>query len=56
MSALLGLDLPINSVGVLPDVDVSLPGYLQPSGGERDIAYASVANAKVSSLPVLKIE
>jgi phosphatidylinositol glycan class N len=45
MSTLLGLDLPVNSVGVLPDVDVSRPGYLALR--ERDVAHAAVANAKV---------
>ena len=48
MSTLLGLDLPVNSVGVLPDIDVSRPGYLDPIHGEKNVALAAVANAKVS--------
>ena len=35
MCALLGLDLPANSVGVLPEVDVSKAGYLDPKEGEE---------------------
>jgi GPI ethanolamine phosphate transferase 1 len=48
MSALLGLHHPVNSVGVLPDVDISQPGYLQPQNGQEDIAHAAFANAMVS--------
>ena len=47
MCALLGLDLPANSVGVLPEVDVSKAGYLDPKEGEEGKANAVVANAKV---------
>jgi phosphatidylinositol glycan class N len=48
MSALIGTDWPVNSVGVLPDVDGSRPGYLDWSdddGGSR--AEAALTNAKV---------
>ena len=47
MAALIGVDWPVNSVGVLPDVDPMRPGYLNLSGGERDLAEAALVNAKV---------
>jgi phosphatidylinositol glycan class N len=47
MSALLGTHWPVNSVGVLPDVDPQKDGYLNMRGGEREIAEAVVVNAKV---------
>ena len=47
MSALLGTYWPVNSVGVLPDVDPQKDGYLSMRGGERDIAEAAVVNARV---------
>jgi len=47
MSALLGAHWPVNSVGVLPDVDPHQDGYLTMRGGEREIAEAAVVNAKV---------
>ncbi|KAI5122738.1 hypothetical protein M0805_009823 [Coniferiporia weirii] len=46
MSTLLGLNFPANSVGVLPDVDVTRAGYLALSDGEEGRTRASVANAK----------
>ena len=46
MSALIGAEWPINSVGVIPDVDHMRPGYL--SGSEKTQAEASLVNAKVS--------
>ena len=49
MSTLLGINFPANSVGVLPDVNVELPGYLSLTGGEGATARAALANAKVSS-------
>jgi GPI ethanolamine phosphate transferase 1 len=49
MSALLGTHWPVNSVGVLPDVDPSKEGFLSMRGGEREIAEAGVVNAKVGS-------
>ena len=50
MSALLGIHWPVNSVGVLPDVDPQKDGYLSMRGGEREIAEAAVVNAKVKSM------
>ncbi|KAJ3532808.1 hypothetical protein NMY22_g7594 [Coprinellus aureogranulatus] len=47
MAALIGLDWPVNSVGVLPDADPYRPGYLDPSVGEETIAKAALVNAKV---------
>lgn len=48
MSALLGTHWPVNSVGVLPDVDPQKDGYLSMHGGVREIAEAVVVNAKVN--------
>lgn len=48
MSALLGTFWPVNSVGILPDVDPSKDGYLSMRGGEREVAEAGVVNAKVA--------
>ncbi|SRR5258707_3139024 len=48
ISALLGTYWPVNSVGVLPDVDPHKDGYLSMHGGEREIAVAAVVNAKVN--------
>jgi hypothetical protein len=50
MSALLGTHWPVNSVGVLPDVDPHEDGYLSMRGGEREVAEAAVVNAKVRFL------
>ncbi|KAL6308835.1 PigN-domain-containing protein [Sparassis latifolia] len=47
MAALIGIDWPVNSVGVLPDVDASRPGYMHSRDGEKTQAYASLVNAKV---------
>lgn len=47
MSTLIGVDWPVNSVGVLPDVDPSLPGYLAPADGDKAIAEAALTNAKM---------
>ncbi|KAF9459158.1 Phosphatidylinositolglycan class N-domain-containing protein [Collybia nuda] len=47
MSSLLGIDWPVNSVGVLPDVDPTRPGFLSPHLGDEAIAHASLVNAKV---------
>ncbi|KAF4588570.1 Glycosyl phosphatidyl inositol anchor synthesis [Pleurotus pulmonarius] len=46
MASLLGIQWPVNSVGVLPDTDSSRPGYLAPRKGDEAIAQASFANAK----------
>ncbi|ETW77491.1 ATP exporter [Heterobasidion irregulare TC 32-1] len=47
MSALLGIDWPVNSVGVLPDVDPGADGYLKMKDGEAGVAAAALTNAKV---------
>lgn len=49
MAALIGIDWPVNSVGVLPDVNPALPGYL---AFEDEITQARAAeiNAKVDTL------
>ncbi|KAI0790171.1 PigN-domain-containing protein [Irpex lacteus] len=45
MSALIGVEWPVNSVGVVPDVDHTRPGYLASS--EKAQAEAALVNAKV---------
>ena len=45
MASLIGVNVPVNSVGVIPEVDVELGGYL--GVGERERARAVVVNAKV---------
>lgn len=47
MAALLGINIPVNSVGVIPDIDVNVPGYMQLRGGEKAKARAALVNAKV---------
>ncbi|KAJ8474730.1 hypothetical protein ONZ51_g7029 [Trametes cubensis] len=47
MSSLIGVNWPVNSVGVLPDVDPTKPGYLLPADGEKTQAEAAFVNAKV---------
>ncbi|KAH9887342.1 alkaline phosphatase-like protein [Cubamyces lactineus] len=47
MSSLLGTNWPVNSVGVLPDVDPARPGYLQPREGEKTLAEAALVNVQV---------
>ena len=49
MAALIGIDWPVNSVGVLPDADPSRPGYLDPGAGEDVAAKSALVNAKVFS-------
>ena len=46
MSALIGANWPINSVGVLPDVDPTKPGYLLAKEGEKTQAEVALVNAK----------
>ncbi|KAJ7292742.1 Phosphatidylinositolglycan class N-domain-containing protein [Mycena rebaudengoi] len=46
MSALVGINWPVNSVGVLPDVDPTRPGYLLPQQGDKTLAKAAQVNAK----------
>ncbi|KAL1729115.1 Phosphatidylinositolglycan class N-domain-containing protein [Schizophyllum commune] len=47
MSTLLGAEWPVNSVGILPEVDALRPGFLQPKEGEKTLAEAALINAKV---------
>ncbi|KAG6917574.1 hypothetical protein DXG01_002043 [Tephrocybe rancida] len=47
MASLLGIDWPVNSVGVLPDVDPTRPGYISPKLGDEALAQAALVNAKV---------
>jgi phosphatidylinositol glycan class N len=46
MAALIGINWPINSVGVLPDVDPTRPGFLEAGEGGLEAKLALV-NAKV---------
>jgi phosphatidylinositol glycan class N len=48
IAALVSINWPVNSVGVLPDVDPSRPGYMSPRGGDETKARAAIVNAKVS--------
>lgn len=50
MSTLLGTAWPVNSVGVLPDVDPLRAGYVDFGEGAKARAGAAVVNAKVSDL------
>ena len=50
MAALVGINWPINSVGVLPDIDPSKPGYMLPRDGEKTQAEAALVNAQVKLL------
>uniref|UniRef100_D8QID5 GPI ethanolamine phosphate transferase 1 n=1 Tax=Schizophyllum commune (strain H4-8 / FGSC 9210) TaxID=578458 RepID=D8QID5_SCHCM len=47
MSTLLGAEWPVNSVGILPEVDALRPGFLQPRDGEKTLAEAALVNAKM---------
>lgn len=47
MSTLIGVNWPINSVGVLPDIDPTKPGYLVTQDGERTQSEAALVNAQV---------
>ena len=51
MAALIGINWPINSVGVLPDVDPTRPGFLETAGEDGLEAKFALVNAKVR--PVL---
>lgn len=53
MAALIGINWPVNSVGVLPDVDPNRPGYLSPEQGDETKAQAALVNAKVHADYVL---
>lgn len=45
MATLIGIDWPVNSVGVLPDVDTTRPGYLKIQDDAK--ARAAIINARV---------
>jgi hypothetical protein len=45
MAALVGINWPVNSVGILPDVDSTRPGYLDAS--EEELANLAWINAQV---------
>ena len=47
MATLIGIDWPINSVGVLPDVDPTRPGFLENADGGESGAKFALVNAKV---------
>ena len=47
MAALVGIDWPVNSVGVIPDVDPTRPGYLRLKDGNKGKAKIGLINAKV---------
>jgi len=47
MATLVGINWPINSVGVLPDVDPTKPGFLKSIDGGNLEAKAAFVNAKV---------
>lgn len=47
MAVLIGAKWPVNSVGVLPDVDPKQPGFLKLAQGEAQQAQAALVNAKV---------
>ena len=47
MATLVGINWPINSVGVLPDVDPTKPGFLKNMDGGSSEAKAALVNAKV---------
>lgn len=47
MAYLAGIHWPVNSVGVLPDVDPTRPGYLLAEDSGRVVAEAALVNAKV---------
>lgn len=46
MAALLGINYPVNSVGILPDADPTRPGYLLPREGESALARLALRNAE----------
>ena len=47
MATLVGIDWPVNSVGVIPDVDPIRPGYLKLKDGNKGKAIVALTNAKV---------
>lgn len=53
MSALIGIDWPVNSVGVLPDVDPTRPGYLTSVDADRTQANAALINVQVCDSKII---
>ena len=47
MAALIGIDWPVNSVGVIPDIDPMRSGYLKLKDGYKGKARLGLINAKV---------
>lgn len=47
MASLVGMDWPANSVGVLPDVDHTRAGFLNPRRGEESFAHMALVNTQV---------
>jgi len=47
MASLIGIDWPVNSVGVLPDVDHTRAGFLDLRGGEEALAHMALVNTQV---------
>lgn len=47
MASLIGIPIPVNSIGVIPDVDPSKPGYLSPTRQDEDLAHIALVNARV---------
>lgn len=52
MTTVLGLNFPVNSIGVLPDIDINTDGYLDMKNGDEGKALAALANAKVKIHPI----
>ncbi|KAG6917065.1 hypothetical protein DXG01_004037 [Tephrocybe rancida] len=46
MASLLGIHWPVNSIGVLPDVDPTRPGYVSPKLGDESLAQTALVNAR----------
>jgi hypothetical protein len=47
MAALVGIDWPVNSVEVIPDVNPTRPGYLKLRDGDKGKAKVGLINAKI---------
>lgn len=47
ISALLGINWPVSSIGILPDVSPSKSGYLLPKEGNKTLSEAALVNAQV---------
>lgn len=56
MAALVGINWPINSVGVLPDVDPTRPGFLESGDGGGLEAKLALVNAKVPHVPFVTLD